>query len=128
MNSFCINLLYFYLCYCFITIFFVLLKNISESTKEFSDIKYKINENNHDKFFVTNKLNGYDQKYYIQGNYLHSIINNNDTCLNSCMLWVHTTIPPNTFAVTGFNVLYINEKKCECKGQILEKKIILYNY
>jgi len=99
MNSFCINLLYFYLCYCFITT-----------------------------FFVTNKLNGYDPKYYIQGNYLHSIINNNDTCLNSCMLWIHTTIPSNTFAVTGFNVLYINEKKCECKGQILEKKIILYNY
>lgn len=123
MTSFCINLLSLYIYYCFISTFYIYIqyisKNISENTKEFSNIKYI---NYQDDFYITNKLNSYDPKYYIQGNYLYSIVNNNNTCLDSCLLWVNNIIPTNAIAVTGFNILHINETKCECKGQVLHKK------
>jgi hypothetical protein len=113
---------YIFILYYFISSTFTFLKNISNENEELYNQKYSITKYSNNNFFVTSKYNGYDKKYYIQGNYLHSIIENNHTCLNSCLLWVNSKISPNSFAVTGFDISYINEDKCECKGQILEKK------
>jgi hypothetical protein len=85
------------------------------------------NYDNNNNIFVTNNINGYDPKYYQQGDYIYSIVENDDSCLNSCLSWINTSSPKNTIAITGFDVRYISDSKCECKGQILNLKKIPYH-
>ena len=79
-----------------------------------------------DNIFVTNNLYGYNNKYYVQGEYIYSIVNNIKSCLDSCLSWINTFCPINTIAITGFDLKLINETSCECKGQILERKKFQY--
>ena len=80
---------------------------------------------NGDKIFVTNN-NEYNLKYYIQGEYIYSLIKNEESCIDSCLSWINEISPKNTIAITGFDVRYIDEVNCECKGQILKKKKLQY--
>ena len=80
---------------------------------------------NGDKIFVTNN-NEYNSKYYEQGEYIHSLVKNEESCFDSCTLWVNEVSPKNTISITGFDIRYINDKQCECKGQILKRKKFQY--
>jgi len=80
---------------------------------------------NGDKIFVTNN-HEYNSKYYVHGEYLYSLVKNEVSCIDSCLSWINVISPKNTIAITGFDVRYISEENCECKGQILKRKKFQY--
>jgi len=80
---------------------------------------------NGNKIFVTNN-NEYNSKYYIQDKYIYILVKNEDSCINSCLSWINEFSPKTTIAITGFDIRYINEEQCECKGQILKRKKFQY--
>lgn len=79
---------------------------------------------NDNKIFVTNN-NEYNLKYYIQGEYIYSLIPHHEVggepCIYSCLSWINEVSPKNTIAITGFDVNRL-DIYCECKGQILKRK------
>jgi hypothetical protein len=85
------------------------------------------NYDNGGKIFVTNNYE-YNKKYYINDEYIYSVVNNNEnSCLDSCFSWMYEYPPiDDAIAIIGFDVRYINEKKCECKGQMLRRRKFQY--
>jgi len=109
----------------FTMLFMVLIYTILVLTKSIDlseDLPLKYD--NKGEIFVTNN-HMYNSKYYVQEQYLYSLVNiyREQTCFDSCLSWVNKYSPFDTVAITGFDIHYINQYVCECKGQVLKRKI-----
>lgn len=103
--------------------FFPITMGLYTQTLDLSEQLY-FDYDNDNKIFVTNN-NEYNLKYYIQGEYIYTLIQDVqhvEQCIDSCLLWINEISPKNTIAITGFDVRRVDYYDCECKGQILKRK------